>query len=262
MPSKAKSQKHSTKKTESVVLTSEPDVETVPEQVPEPVVVVEQTKQRKEKSKSKSKKVVEPVVEQVSEVEEELLTVEDHLEPVEQEVTESSSTTKKRAVRARVVPPTKDTVVDECNVMLTMIADEIKSIKDGSRKGTGVQFLNSLSRKLKSHTTNVSRVTKKRQVTKRVSSVNSGFLKPVQVSREVSEFAGWKNSELHSRTEVTKCVCEYIKSHNLQNPENRRLILPDKKLAALLSYDPSSGEVVRYCDIQRMLKNHFSNPSA
>jgi chromatin remodeling complex protein RSC6 len=240
MPSKAKPQ--NSKQTKKAA--------TVTEQVPEVVEVLEVvTPVKTNKKRSTKSKTPEPVVEQVSEVEEEVLT-EEHVEPI-----------SKKSTRSRAVPPTKDSVSDECNVMLTMIADEIKSIKEGSRKGTGVQFLNSLSRKLKTHSSNVSRVTKKRQVSKRTTSVNSGFLKPVQVSQEVSDFAGWKNSDLHSRTEVTKCICDYIKVNNLQNPDNRRLILPDKKLATLLSYDPSSGEVIRYCDIQRMLKNHFVNPS-
>ena len=253
MPSKAKTQnsKSAKKVTTVPVVVEEPEtVVEVTESVTLEVVPPVETKTSKKRT-TKSKTPEPVVVEQVSEVEEEVLT-EEHEEPV----------AAKKATRSRAVPPTKDSVSDECNAMLAMISEEIKSIKEGSRKGTGVQFLNSLSRKLKTHSTNVSRVTKKRQVSKRASSVNSGFLKPVQVSQEVSDFAGWKNSDLHSRTEVTKCICDYIKVNNLQNPENRRLILPDKKLATLLSYDPSSGEVIRYCDIQRMLKNHFVNPSA
>lgn len=36
------------------------------------------------------------------------------------------------------------------------------------------------------------------------------------------------------RTEVTKKVWEYIKLHNLQNAENKRLINPDEALSKVL----------------------------
>ena len=251
MPSKAKTQnsKSAKKVTTVPVAVEEPEtvVEVIESVMLEVVPPVDKKTSKKRTTKSKTPEPV--VVEQVSEVEEEVL-IEEHEEPVS-----TKKTTRSRAV------PTKDSVSDECIAMLAMISDEIKSIKEGSRKGTGVQFLNSLSRKLKTHSTNVSRVTKKRQVSKRASSVNSGFLKPVIVSREVAEFAGWNHNDLHSRTDVTKVICNYIKENNLQNPKNRRLIVPDDKLSKLLSFESSSFEdEIRYCDIQRLLKSHFTNP--
>jgi len=43
-------------------------------------------------------------------------------------------------------------------------------------------------------------------------------------------------SEEISRTEVTKKLWDYIKKHNLQNPENKRQIIPDEKLAKFFGH--------------------------
>ena len=39
------------------------------------------------------------------------------------------------------------------------------------------------------------------------------------------------------RTEVVKKLWEYIKKHNLQNPENKRNIIADEKLKAVFGKD-------------------------
>jgi upstream activation factor subunit UAF30 len=55
----------------------------------------------------------------------------------------------------------------------------------------------------------------------------NAFQKPLQPSAELAAVVG---SDPVSRGEVTSKVWEYIKSHNLQNPENRREIVADDKL--------------------------------
>lgn len=56
-----------------------------------------------------------------------------------------------------------------------------------------------------------------------------------QLSSALSDLVGAK--EL-SRTETTKAVWEYIKTHNLQDPKNKRIIRPDAKLAKVIGKDP------------------------
>lgn len=60
---------------------------------------------------------------------------------------------------------------------------------------------------------------------------NTAFMKPVQPSEELAAIVG---SGLLPRTEVTKKVWEYIKKHKLQDPNNKRNIVPDQKLARVL----------------------------
>ena len=52
-------------------------------------------------------------------------------------------------------------------------------------------------------------------------------MKPVQPSPELAAIVG---NEPLPRTEVTKKVWDYIRQHNLQNPQNKRMIRADDKL--------------------------------
>ena len=88
-------------------------------------------------------------------------------------------------------------------------------------------------------------------------SKTSGFLKPVSVSNEVSTFAGWSKGEQHSRVDVTKFICEYVKKNDLQNPKDRRQILPDKKLRSLLKLKENEKEPLTYYSLQRHIQPHF-----
>lgn len=56
----------------------------------------------------------------------------------------------------------------------------------------------------------------------------SAFMKPVEVSEALSEIVG---KGPMARTEVTKKLWEYIKKNKLQDKNNKRNIVPDKKLA-------------------------------
>ena len=97
-----------------------------------------------------------------------------------------------------------------------------------------------------------------KQKTPRKVNTNSGFLKPVRISKELAEFTGWDEEEPKSRVDVTKFICNYIKEKELQNPDDRRQILADKPLQKLLSYDPSkSDEPLKYFSIQTHIKKHF-----
>ena len=58
--------------------------------------------------------------------------------------------------------------------------------------------------------------------------------KPVQPSKELAAVVG---SAPLPRGEVVSKVWDYIKSHNLQNPENRREILADDKLKSVFGKD-------------------------
>jgi upstream activation factor subunit UAF30 len=54
-----------------------------------------------------------------------------------------------------------------------------------------------------------------------------GLQKPLQPSKELAAVVG---SGALPRSEAVSKVWDYIKKHNLQNPENRREILADSKL--------------------------------
>lgn len=58
---------------------------------------------------------------------------------------------------------------------------------------------------------------------------------PALLSPALRTFLG---VEALPRTEVTKKVWDYIKAHNLQDPQNKRRIVPDKALSAILGKEP------------------------
>ena len=63
---------------------------------------------------------------------------------------------------------------------------------------------------------------------------SSALQKPLQPSKELAAVGGPSSLP---RTEVVSKVWEYIKAHNLQNPENRREILADDKLRKVFGKD-------------------------
>ena len=62
----------------------------------------------------------------------------------------------------------------------------------------------------------------------------SGFAKPTKISNELCEFMGKEVGTELARTEVTQYVIQYITDRKLQNPNNRKAIIPDDPLKELL----------------------------
>ena len=50
----------------------------------------------------------------------------------------------------------------------------------------------------------------------------SGITKPSPISTELADFLGLPHDTLLARTETTKLITTYVKSNDLQDPENRR----------------------------------------
>ena len=46
---------------------------------------------------------------------------------------------------------------------------------------------------------------------------SSGFMKPVKISGQMAKFTGWDIEEPHSRLDVTRFICQYIKENSLQD---------------------------------------------
>ena len=82
----------------------------------------------------------------------------------------------------------------------------------------------------------------------------SGFAKPAPISSELATFLGLSSNDIIARTDVTTKVIAYVKEHNLQNPENKKQIIPDTKLKNLLQ--PGDSEI-NFFNLQTYLKKHF-----
>ena len=83
----------------------------------------------------------------------------------------------------------------------------------------------------------------------------SGFAKPALISDALCQFLGVSKGSEMARTEVTKYLTKYIKEHKLQDENNKRIIVCDSKLTALLKVQPN--DEVTYFNLQRYMKPHF-----
>lgn len=95
----------------------------------------------------------------------------------------------------------------------------------------------------------------KRNVNPNVKRNPSGFAKPAKLIPDLCDFLGIPAGSCEPRTVVTSKLNEYIKSNNLQNPENRKFILPDDKLKKLLRI--TDGDALSYFNLQRCMKHLF-----
>lgn len=80
----------------------------------------------------------------------------------------------------------------------------------------------------------------------------SGFMKALKPSTQLAAVIG---PDALPRTEVTKRLWAYIKEHNLQNPQNKRNILCDDKLKAVMGKD----EVTMF-EMTGLVGKHLASP--
>jgi len=84
----------------------------------------------------------------------------------------------------------------------------------------------------------------------------SGFVKPTKISDELASFLGKDTGSEMARTEVTREINAYIRSHKLQDKDNGRKIIPDTKLASLLKLKKS--DELTYFNLQKYMSPHFA----
>lgn len=80
---------------------------------------------------------------------------------------------------------------------------------------------------------------------------SSAFMKPMKLSAELAEVVG--KGPL-PRTEVTKQIWAYIKKKNLQDPNNKRNIIPDEKLAKVFG----GKKAINMFDMTKKVNQHLS----
>lgn len=87
----------------------------------------------------------------------------------------------------------------------------------------------------------------------------SGFAKPTKISAELATFLGVSEGEMIARPDVTKGITKYVKEHNLQKEENKRIIDLTKPggeaLVELLNIP--EGQELTFFNLQKYLKIHF-----
>ena len=80
---------------------------------------------------------------------------------------------------------------------------------------------------------------------------SAAFMKPVQPDEKLAEIIG---HDPIPRTEVTRKLWDYIRGHNLQDPENRTFIKADEKLRQVLD----GRERVDMFELTKLVFNHIN----
>ena len=79
---------------------------------------------------------------------------------------------------------------------------------------------------------------------------NPAFMKPMQPDTALGAVVG---TQPMPRTEVTKKIWDYIKKHNLQDPQNKRMIRADDKLRPVFNGKAS----VSMFEMTKLVNNHL-----
>lgn len=81
-------------------------------------------------------------------------------------------------------------------------------------------------------------------------SKGKGIMKEVQPSADLAKVVG---SEPMPRTQVTKKLWDYIKKHNLQDPNNKRMINADDNLRPIFG----GKSQVSMFEMTKLVSNHL-----
>ena len=88
----------------------------------------------------------------------------------------------------------------------------------------------------------------------------SGFARPTKVTKELCDFMNKEEGTKIARTEVTRALVSYIKTNNLVNKDNSKIISPDDKLKYLLGVEET--DELTYFNIQKYMNKHFISESS
>src|SRR5580765_7709128 len=80
---------------------------------------------------------------------------------------------------------------------------------------------------------------------------SAAFMKPVKPDEKLAEIIG---DQPVPRTEVTRKLWDYIRAHNLQDPENKTFVKPDEKLKQVLD----GKDRVSMFEMTKLVFNHVS----
>lgn len=176
------------------------------------------------------------------------------VEPIEEPLVEETPiiTPTPNAKKRTAVTPEK--IMTQFDALMKKVEEEIDA-----RRGTkdkGIKFLRTVNKDIKALSRQAARAMKHKRLTP--ANQNSGFKKPVAISKDLAKFGGWEHETEISRSDVTKFIAKYIRDHQLYNPNDKREFTPDAKLAKLLNFDKKSeSEPLNYWKLQTRMKHLF-----
>ena len=146
----------------------------------------------------------------------------------------------------------------ETLILLKKILSDNKKLKSNNKKNQDVvDFSNNLLLNIKKVELSVNKNMKNKRIKTENSNNVNGFMKEIKISNELREFTKWEADKVITRVDITRFLCNYIKENNLQNPENRIIILPDAKLMKILNKDNSFKDDIKYNNMQKLIQKHI-----
>jgi len=196
--------------------------------------------------------------------------------PAEAAPAPAPKTARKAAPKAEVVVPVVAPAADAAPAPVRSAADILAALPDSLRAlqtelqtrvralvGEAQEAARALKRDVRDskrrRKVDPSEMTPEQKAAWEARRANNAFLKPRAISDELATFMGLPAKSQRSQTEVTKFVSQYVKSHNCFDPNFKRRIIPDAKLAKLLRV--KDGQEVTYLNLQGFLKVHFLKPA-
>jgi chromatin remodeling complex protein RSC6 len=156
-------------------------------------------------------------------------------------------------------PLTAESVVRDLEDLVGLISGALSDEAQMKKPGKVLRSVLSRVRKLGNDVPRLLRKNTKSSAPKDPAKLNnSGLMKPVKISAELARFMGVAADTLQSRVAVTNAICSYVKSKELQNPQNKREIRPDATLAGLLGYaGDRAQQPLTYFYVQQLIQPHF-----
>ena len=150
-----------------------------------------------------------------------------------------------------------DLYSNEIPVILTIFSQLKYNLREQKKKLTNIALL---LRHIEKKINQIIKINKKSSIKKK-NIQNTGLTKKVEITQELSSFLNINkntNNNKLSRIFVTKFISNYIKENNLQDINNKRIIVPNKELKVLLDYNDTNKNLT-FFNIQKLLKKHYIN---
>ncbi len=195
-----------------------------------------------------------PVVEQVA-----TPVVEKAVKSKKVKATKSETSTDAVQETAPVGSGSNDAVVEPVDLEASVTAQSVEFLAKLNQLSVIISSLKNEYRVLEKKWTRELKVAQKANSKRKRKSGNrapSGFVKPTRISDELAKFLEKPAGTEMARTDVTREINKYIRSHNLQDKENGRKINPDSKLSSLLKLKKT--DELTYFNLQRFMSPHFS----
>jgi upstream activation factor subunit UAF30 len=163
------------------------------------------------------------------------------------------------SVVEQVVAPVEDVHVDATDGEAPLADQSVEFLAKLQQLGVLISSLKAEYRTLEKKWTRELKTAQKQSSKRKRKAGNrapSGFVKPTRISDELAKFLEKPSGSEMARTEVTRDINKYIRTHNLQDSQNGRKINPDSKLAALLKLKKT--DELTYFNLQRYMSPHFA----